>query len=83
MRRLIEELADLLRVEPPAAGKAGIFQDGEIELDLGVCLVVRRRGQRACRRQIEGGGVEAPIVGLADLEQGRLPPRREAHLRHP
>jgi hypothetical protein len=67
MRRLIKQVADLQRVEPPAAGKADIFQDGEIELDLGGGLVLRRRGQPTCRRQIEGCGVEAPIVGLPDL----------------
>jgi hypothetical protein len=38
-----EELADLRRVQPSAARKAGIFQNGEIELDLGDGLSLPRR----------------------------------------
>ena len=82
-RSLVEELAHLRRVEPPSPGEARIFQNGEIELDLGDGLLLRGPRQRVGRRQLEGSRVEAPILSLADLEQGSLRPRRETHLSHP
>ena len=81
--RLVEQGADLRGVQPTAAGKARIFQDRKIKLDLGDGLRLRARRELPCRRQFEGSGRKAPIVCLPDLEQGRLTLGREAHLRHP
>ena len=80
---MIEELADISGFNLSAARKAGIFQNGEIELDLGNGLRLRTRRQFACKRQLEGDGVKTPILHLVELEEGLLPLRREAHLRHP
>ena len=82
-RHLVEELTHLQRVEPPSLGKARIFENGEIELDLGDGLLFRGPWQCVCWRQLEGGRIEAPIFRLPDLEQGSLRACGEAHLRDP
>src|SRR6476660_5783172 len=83
MRRLIEQDTELRRIEPPAARKTGVLQNGEIELDLGNRLVLGLRRQRPYRRQFEGGRTKTPTVCVFDPEQRRLPFRREAQLRRP
>ena len=45
-RRLVELVVYVKRSEPPAAGEARIFQDGEIELEFGY------RGTLRARRQV-------------------------------
>ena len=80
-RLLVDVAADVGRIEPSAAGEAGILEDGEAELDLGI-------GKRCLRlvaelRQLEGARVEPPVVGLGDLGHGVLGARREAVGRHP
>ncbi len=82
-RRLIELVAELGRVQPSAAGKARIFQDGEIELDLGEGFRLGIGREHALRRQVEGGGVKTPIVRLADFGDRRLPLGREPHVGDP
>ena len=47
-RRLIEQIAELGRIEAPAAGETRIFQEREVELDLGGGLRVGILGQLPC-----------------------------------
>src|SRR6478735_8559516 len=70
MRRLIEQDTELRRIEPPAARKTRVLQNGEIELDLGNRLVLGLRRQRPYRRQFEGGRIQTPSVCVLDPEQG-------------
>ena len=42
-RGLIKQAAELMRVEATSASKAGIFQNGEIELDLSDGFFIRTR----------------------------------------
>ena len=82
-RLLVEQAADRRRVEAPATGVPPILEDGEAELDLGVG---QRLGCRRCFRRcrhLEGGRLEPPIIGLADLGDGLRGTRRKAVLARP
>ena len=80
---LIEVAADLQRLKTAAAGIARIFQNGEIELELGKCLRVRRPRQRGREWQFESRHIKTPLARFLDLEQSGLSLRREAHIRDP
>ena len=41
----VEDIAEARRIDAAAAGEAGIFQNGELKLDLGDSLIVNRLGQ--------------------------------------
>ena len=80
---LVDQDADPARRQAAAAGKARIFENGEVELDLvrGLRLGARRKIRR--RGQIEGVCRQPPIVGVLDLGDDGLRPRREAHAGNP
>ncbi len=79
----VDVLADLRRVQATAARVAGVLEGGEAELDLGAGQRVRRCGARRQLRQLEGRGLQPPVVGLADLGHGVLGLGGEAVARHP
>ncbi len=82
-RLLVEVAAHLRRLEPAAAGVARVLQDGEAELDLGIGKRRRRADRRGRGRQLEGLGLEPPVVGLGDLRHGVARAGRKAVGRHP
>ena len=73
-RGLVEQAAELSRVQSPSASQAGIFQNGEIDLDLCHGLFIRAGWQVACRRKLESSGIKTPIIRFLNLEQSMLPP---------
>src|SRR5262245_6945740 len=75
----VEDAAEVGGIDTAPAGEAGIFQNGKLKLDLSDSLLIRCLGQDSGRRKLEGRGRQAPIVGLADLVDGRLRSRRESH----
>jgi hypothetical protein len=83
VRLQVEQRAELCRIGASAAGKARIFENGEVELDLGDSLCLERRRQAPRGRQLERRGGQAPIIGFANLVDGGLRLGREPHGGHP
>ena len=82
-RSLVEQAAELARVQATSASEAGIFQNGEIELDLRDGLFIRAGRQISCGRKLESSDIKTPIIGFLNLEQSTLPLGRETHIGDP